>query len=114
MHELGIIMNMSKTLESCAAENHLDKIDAFTLELGEVSGIIPELLVDCWQYFRKKSMLLHDTEMKIEKLPAVTYCEDCKGEYETVIYGKTCPYCKSGNTYLLRGNECNIKEIIIY
>ncbi|MFQ9073156.1 MAG: hypothetical protein ACLR43_10835 [Faecalibacillus faecis] len=31
-----------------------------------------------------------------------------------IDYGKTCPYCHSENTYLLRGNEFNIKEIGIY
>ena len=42
---------------------------------------------------------------------AVTYCEDCKSEYETVKYGKICPKCGSRHTYLLRGSEFNIKEI---
>ena len=31
--------------------------------------------------------------------------------YETVKYGRTCPHCGSGETYLLTGNECIIKEI---
>ena len=47
----------------------------------------------------------------IEQIPAVTYCEQCKKTYETVKYGKTCPYCKSDQTYLVKGNEFNIKEI---
>jgi len=28
-----------------------------------------------------------------------------------VKYGRECPYCHSGETWLLRGNECIIKEI---
>ena len=48
---------------------------------------------------------------KIEEIPAVTFCEDCKKEYPTVQYGKICPYCGSPNTYLVRGNEMIIKEI---
>jgi hydrogenase nickel incorporation protein HypA/HybF len=47
----------------------------------------------------------------LEEIPAVTWCADCKREYETVAYGRTCPYCGSGRTWLLRGNECVIKEI---
>ena len=53
-------------------------------------------------------------KMYIETLEAITYCEDCHGQYRTIDYGKTCPYCHSENTYLLRGNEFNIKEIGIY
>ena len=41
-------------------------------------------------------------------------CEDCKGQYRTIDYGKKCPYCHSEHTYLLKGNEFNIKEIGIY
>jgi hydrogenase nickel incorporation protein HypA/HybF len=26
-------------------------------------------------------------------------------------YGKECPYCHSGNTFLVTGNQYNIKEI---
>jgi hydrogenase nickel incorporation protein HypA/HybF len=28
-----------------------------------------------------------------------------------VQYGRTCPHCGSGNTWLQQGNEMNIKEI---
>ena len=31
--------------------------------------------------------------------------------YPTVKYGRECPYCHGPHTYLLEGNECNIKEI---
>ena len=41
----------------------------------------------------------------------MTWCDDCKITYSTVKYGKTCPHCGSGHTWLLRGNEMRIKEI---
>lgn len=31
--------------------------------------------------------------------------------YPTVKYGKTCPYCGSGETWLQQGREMNIKQI---
>lgn len=48
---------------------------------------------------------------KDNPLPAVTYCEGCGREYPTVEYGRICPHCGSEKTWLLRGNELNIKEI---
>lgn len=111
MHELGIIVHVSKTLEGIAEENKLEKIASVTLEIGEVSGVVPEYLTDCWEYYRKKSPILADSKMIIEMLPAVTFCEECKGTYPTVQFGKQCPHCKSYETYLVAGNECNIKEI---
>ena len=50
-------------------------------------------------------------ELEIETIPAVTFCEDCEETYGTVEYGKTCPYCGSEHTFLIQGNEHQIKEI---
>ncbi len=50
----------------------------------------------------------------MEKLPAVTWCDDCKKTYPTVEHGKICPHCGSPQTWLLQGNEFNIKEIEVY
>ena len=111
MHELGIIVHITKTLGELAVENKLSEIASVTLEIGEVSGIVPDFLTDCWQYNRKKDELIKDSELKIEILPATTYCEDCQKTYPTVKYGRECPYCHGPHTYLLEGNECNIKEI---
>ena len=49
--------------------------------------------------------------MKIDTLPAVTLCEACDKTYPTVKHGKQCPFCKGYQTYLITGDECNIKEI---
>ena len=111
MHELGIVFHILKTLNRLAEENNVKQVSSVTLEIGEVSTAVPELVEDCWNYAVKKETVLKDAKLKIEVLPAVTYCEDCKQEYPTVQYGKTCPHCGSPNTFLLKGNEVNIKEM---
>lgn len=111
MHELGIVVHITKSVLSIAAEHNLSEVDAVTLQIGEVSGIVPEFLTDCWKYYRNKNDLLKESELKIEMLPAITYCEDCQKEYETVKFGRICPHCSSEHTYLLKGNECMIKEL---
>lgn len=114
MHELGVTFYVVRDVKKAAEENGIDRIDFVTLEIGEVSGVIHEQLIDCWNWARKKEKVTETAELNIETLKAVTFCEDCEGEYSTVEYGKTCPYCGSEHTYLLRGNEFNIKEIGIY
>lgn len=111
MHELGIIVHISRTLYGVAEENKLSEIGSVTLEVGEVSGIVPEYMTDCWNYYRRKSDLLKEAELKIEILPAVTLCEACQKTYPTVKFGKQCPHCGSGETCLVTGNECSIREI---
>ena len=41
MHELGTVVYIIDTVDKLAVENHLTKIGSVTLEVGEVSGIIP-------------------------------------------------------------------------
>ena len=111
MHELSIVTHVAKTLDEVAVENNLKKIGSVTLEIGEVSGIITDYFEDCWNYFKVKHPILKESILKIETIPAITFCEDCKQEYNTLEYGKICPHCQSEHTYLIQGNECNIKEI---
>lgn len=111
MHEMGIVTHLAKTLDEMAPENHITKIGSVTLQVGEVSGIMTDLFVDAWNYFRPRHPLLKDCELKLETIRAVTFCGDCERNYPTVKYGRTCPYCGSENTWLITGNECIIKEI---
>ena len=87
MHELGIVTYVARQVDEVARENEIDEIAEVVIEIGEVSGIVAEFLIDAWDYFRRN--------------------------YPTVQYGKTCPHCGSGETWLLVGRECNIKEILV-
>lgn len=111
MHELGIIIHINKTVHAIAKENKLSDIGSITLEIGEVSGIVPDYLLDCWLYYRNKFPLVELADLLIESTDALTYCVECQQTYPTLSYGKQCPHCHSYQTYLVSGDECNIKEI---
>lgn len=111
MHEMGIVVHLTKTLDEFAEENHISRIGSVTLSVGEVSGIVGDLFVDAWNYFRRKHPILAEAELRIETIPAVTHCDGCGQNYETVAHGRTCPHCGSQETWLIQGNECIIKEI---
>ena len=111
MHELGIVFHIIDEIEDVGKQNALTTVSSVTVEVGEVSGVLHDYLDDCWQWACAKSELMNGAKLNIEVIPAITYCEDCKGEYKTVEHGKICPYCSSEHTYLLHGNEIMIKEI---
>ena len=108
---MGIILHLAKTLEEDAKAQDIEKIRRVTLQVGEVSGIVTDYFTDCWNYFRRRHPVLEEAELELETIPAVTFCSACERTYPTVAYGRECPYCHSGETWLLRGNECVIKEI---
>ena len=113
MHELGIVFHVAKQVEGIAKENKADHISEVILSIGEVSTVIPDYLVDCWTWNSKKFPVLEGSKLICETIKAVTFCEDCKEEYDTVAHGKTCPHCGGGNTYLVTGNEVILKEVIV-
>ena len=111
MHEMGIILHLAKTLDETCEEQNLKRIGKVVLQVGEVSGIMTDYFEECWNYFRVRHPRLETAELVIETIPAFTYCDSCKKTYPTVRFGRECPYCHSGETWLIRGNECIIKEI---
>ena len=70
MHELGIVFHTIRTIEEVAAEQGLTRVGSVTLELGEVSGAIPQELVSCWDWAVNRTELLRGAPLKIETLPA--------------------------------------------
>ena len=50
MHEVGTVLYVIRAVEKVCVENDLSEVGAVTLEIGEVSGILPEFLQDCWKW----------------------------------------------------------------
>ena len=111
MHELGIVFYIIRDVKKVAEENQVDHVSRVVMNIGEVSTIVPDYLTDCWRWAADKEDLLRGCELTILPIPAVTLCEDCRNEYDTLSHGKICPRCGSEHTFLLRGNEVEIKEI---
>ncbi len=111
MHELGTIKYVIDMVEDLCVKNNLKEVRSVTLEIGEVSGIIKEYLIDFWQWAVPKTTYLKSSKLLVETIKAVTYCENCGQTYETIKYAKVCPYCNSNKTFLLKGNEYIVKEI---
>ena len=111
MHEMGIVLHLAKTLDETAEEENLTRIGKVVLQVGEVSGIMTDLFTDAWDYFKVRHEVLRDSVLVLETIPAITRCGACGRTYATVEYGRECPYCHSGETWLEQGDECIIKEI---
>ena len=111
MHELGIAFHIISDIDKIAEQNKVKQVKSVTLELGEVSGVVPQYLTDVWNWAcENKSKHMKGCELKIIIVKAVTYCEGCKKTYST-LKGRVCPYCGSKETWLAEGNETKIKSI---
>ena len=112
MHELGIVFHIIKQVDEVAEQNQVKEVKKVTLEIGEVSGVIPKYLNDCWKWaVENRSKYMKNCDLEIISLKAKSYCKDCGEMFDTVEHGKICPKCKKQNTYLVTGNEVSIKDI---
>ena len=111
MHELGIVYHIIRDVENVARATGVRRVSSVTLLLGEVSGVVSDLLLDAWRWAADKKPVTQGAELVVEPVEAVTHCEACGRDYATVEHGKTCPHCGSGETYLLQGQEVMIKQI---
>lgn len=111
MHELGIVLHVIDRTEEIAKENKVEKVTRLILEIGEVSSIVPSYFSDCFEWAKKKTEYMQDTELQMIILEGVSYCRHCRKTYKTTEFAKTCPYCGSDDTYLVTGNEMRIKDI---
>ena len=111
MHELGIVMNVLEQTDAAAAEYKAQKVLRVTMEVGEVSTVVPELFIDAFNWAKQKTEFLREAELEMIVIEGRTYCKSCGETYKTTEFGKTCPHCGSGDTYLLTGDQVIIKDI---
>lgn len=111
MHELGVVIEVIKTVENFARKNELTKIDTLVLQVGELSSIIPRYIEACYPA-AVDGTLLQDTKLKIEILPGNGICKKCNKVFNLIENDNICPNCGSKDWDVLCGKEFMIKEIV--
>jgi hydrogenase nickel incorporation protein HypA/HybF len=111
MHELGVVIEVIKTVEDFAQKNALTKIDTLIIQIGELSSIIPRYVEACYPV-AADGTLLQDTNLEIEILPGNAICKRCNKVFNLIENNSKCPNCTSTDWELLCGKELMIKEII--
>lgn len=112
MHELGIVLHVIDQVEELAKENNVSKVTRLTLEVGEVSSIVPSYFSDCFEWAKKKTEYMQDTELEMIILECLLL-QRLQKDLQDHGIRKKCPHCGSDNTYLVTGNELRIKDIAV-
>lgn len=109
MHELGVVLEIFDLVEEIMKEQNLKKVSTITVEVGELSGILPDYFKECWQA-AKIGGTFDKTELIVEFLPAVAKCK-CGCEYEMQKNSRICPDCRQTDYTVIRGREFMVKQI---
>lgn len=111
LHELGVVIEVVKTVERIVVEQRLNKVDTIVLQIGELSSMIPRYIEQCYPA-AVDGTKLEDTKLEIEVLPGNVICKKCSKVFNLLENNATCPTCESKEWELLCGKEFMIKEII--
>ena len=110
MHELGLTDALLRMVRDVAAKEQLHHVDKITLEIGELSGVVPRYMLDCWQAVIDGTEY-QDTELVIETVPGIASCMDCDEEFRIDVNNFRCPFCGSHNLTPVSGRDMLLKEI---
>ncbi len=110
MHEMGLADAVLKMVDGIVSKEDVRGVNSITLEIGELSGVVPRFMSDCWQAVADGTKF-ETTELKIISLPGTARCEDCKAVFTANVDDLRCPKCRGAKLTPLSGMEMTIKEI---
>ena len=110
MHEMSIVHNLISIIKEEMVKNNAATLRSVRVNIGEMSGIVPEALRTCFHIITAKSNM-KGAELKIETTPLEGYCRNCKEDYNVIDYIFICPECGSTDIDIISGREMNIVEI---
>ena len=110
MHELGITRSIVDIAESTARQQGASRILSVTVEIGALSGVIPESVEFCFEAC-SHGTLLENSRLIIERIPGRGRCGTCGHECEIDSFSFACPACEALGLERLQGDELRIKEL---
>ena len=111
MHEMSYCIRIVQMALDAAKEHELNRIRRLTVEVGEMTGVLPYYLK---LYFPEaaRGTILEETTLDIIEVSVSSECEDCKKVYHPDREnGYCCPVCGSHRAKLLAGREVSIRNM---
>ncbi|MBN2468685.1 MAG: hydrogenase maturation nickel metallochaperone HypA [Deltaproteobacteria bacterium] len=110
MHELGLMQNIVDTVLEYARKNSVRKVSKIVVEVGEMSGVVPEALEFCFDVCIKDTALV-GAEFEIVRVSAVGKCRACGETFPLLENSFSCPTCNRAEWDLLSGRDLVIKGL---
>ena len=110
MHELGLLTSVVAAVENAAAQadSQITRVEKVALEVGTMSGAIPEALYGSWPISRQDSICA-EAELEVTSIPASVYCPRCARDVPIdEFFALACPECGMPTGNLAHGREFKI------
>ncbi len=112
MHEIGI---MERTLEIAitnAKQQNAHKINKITMNIGKLSGVIPDALEFAFDVVTKDTIAENAT-LTINTIPVICYCNSCQENFYPQEWFFECPKCHQFSNNIIQGKEIELMSVEI-
>jgi hydrogenase nickel incorporation protein HypA/HybF len=110
MHELSIVASLFEIMEEKAREKGSRKIISVKVQVGKLSGVVPEFLITAFDMY-KKDTIAHDAQLEIKDVPLTIQCKTCGITMTKDDFVFICPKCGSQEITTLTGTELIIEKM---
>lgn len=107
MHEMSITQSMVEICEKNAGGR---RVVSVVVEVGELSGVVPEAMEFCFEACTRET-LLEGAKLFIERVAARGTCRECGTQFSVKSYFEPCPGCGAFGVQVISGEELRVKEL---
>ncbi|GAM08715.1 putative hydrogenase nickel incorporation protein HypA [Geobacter sp. OR-1] len=107
MHEMSITQSV---VEICRENAAGRRVLAVTMEIGELSGVVPEAVEFCFAACAAGTVL-EGARLDIVRIPGIGQCLDCGMEFPRGSLFDPCPGCAGYRISQLSGEELRVLDL---
>ncbi|NDR56750.1 hydrogenase maturation nickel metallochaperone HypA [Aliiruegeria sabulilitoris] len=112
MHELAICQALIDQVTTVARDNNASRVSGITLEVGPLSGVVPDLLSNAFSIAAAGSVA-DGASLTIELSPVRVWCKACQAESDAKINRLVCAQCGDWRTELRSGDEMLLRSVVL-
>ena len=110
MHELAICQSLVDQLDEIAGDHPDKRITVVHLQIGPLSGVVPELLRDAFP-IASAGTAAQDAELQFHQSEIQVHCPSCDRDSVVSSNKLTCAYCGNWQTQLVSGDELMLNQV---
>lgn len=107
MHEMSITQSV---VEICLTHAGGRRVTDVVLEIGELSGVVPDSIEFCFEAC-SKGTLLEGARLTMDIVPAVGCCPSCGRQVPVKSHFDPCSNCGGFGLAIESGEELRVKEL---
>lgn len=110
MHEISLVRNIFRTLESNFSAEELEKISKIDLKVGLLANVEPMLMQSAFEAVVSTEGKFEKAKLNILLVPILVYCKECDKSNEIKDYKFVCTCGKPSNN-IVQGTELLIERV---